>query len=258
MEAPNSLPIASMTLLGAATAVRCCLFGQRWRQRQQDGVQWWHLAEPGDDLQRHRGLSSMHARRSGGARLHAGARASFNQHMHPGARWMATLARGGCCRAPGNAFCADWRALCAELEQLDAADSIARHTGADQPGAELAARHRRGQPERRPAGSWLSAPWWTSCRLCPEALGQARAISAAACARPVHSIRGRAGAAGPSWPAASSIPERRLSSGAGRQPAQPPARHAMVWRALTPACSAPCNAWNSVDWLRFNGAGLFM
>ena len=133
MEALELLPIASMTLLGAATAVRCRLFGQRWRQRrQQDGVQWCGaLQNLVMHLQRHRGLSSMwlNGDRSVGPRLHA-EREQANQHMHT----LAQLPDGHLSaadvlpRAQWERFCADWRALCAELEQLDAADSIARHT----------------------------------------------------------------------------------------------------------------------------------
>lgn len=217
MEALELLPIASMTLLGAATAVRCRLFGQRWRQRrQQDGVQWCGaLQNLVMHLQRHRGLSSMwlNGDRSVGPRLHA-EREQANQHMHT----LAQLPDGHLSaadvlpRAQWERFCADWRALCAELEQLDAADSIARHT-------ELISQ----------ALNWLRAIGEASLSAGPqdhgwvsalvdqlpalsEALGQARAISA--------------GVAG--WPPAST--------------AACPAC-AMVWRALTPACSAPCNAW---------------
>lgn len=127
MEALELLPIASMTLLGAATAVRCRLFGQRWRQRrQQDGVQWCGaLQNLVMHLQRHRGLSSMwlNGDRSVGPRLHA-EREQANQHMHT----LAQLPDGHLSaadvlpRAQWERFCADWRALCAELEQLDAAD----------------------------------------------------------------------------------------------------------------------------------------
>ena len=123
MEALELLPIASLTLLGAATAVRCRLFGQRWRQRrQQDGVQWCGtLQNLVMHLQRHRGLSSMwlNGDRSVGPRLHA-EREQANQHMHT----LAQLPDGHLSaadvlpRAQWERFCADWRALCAELEQL--------------------------------------------------------------------------------------------------------------------------------------------
>ena len=188
MEALELLPIASMTLLGAATAVRCRLFGQRWRQRrQQDGVQWCGaLQNLVMHLQRHRGLSSMwlNGDRSVGPRLHA-EREQANQHMHT----LAQLPDGHLSaadvlpRAQWERFCADWRALCAELEQLDAADSIARHT-------ELISQ----------ALNWLRAIGEASLSAGPqdhgwvsalvdqlpalsEALGQARAISAGVAAR---------------------------------------------------------------------------
>lgn len=194
MEALELLPIASMTLLGAATAVRCRLFGQRWRQRrQQDGVQWCGaLQNLVMHLQRHRGLSSMwlNGDRSVGPRLHA-EREQANQHMHTLAQLPDShlSAADVLPRAQWERFCADWRALCAELEQLDAADSIARHT-------ELISQ----------ALNWLRAIGEASLSAGPqdhgwvsalvdqlpalsEALGQARAISMAADGKtPVRTI----------------------------------------------------------------------
>ena len=62
MEALELLPIASMTLLGAVTALRSRLHGQRWqRQRRHEGVQWCQsLQQLVMHLQRHRGLSSVY------------------------------------------------------------------------------------------------------------------------------------------------------------------------------------------------------
>lgn len=133
MEALELLPIASMTLLGAATAVRCRLFGQRWRQRRQhDGVQWCEaLQNLVMHMQRHRGLSSMwlNGDASATARLHA-ERQQVDRLIHtlnalPDHNLSAADVLP---RAQWQAFCADWRQLCDTLDTLDAAASIARHT----------------------------------------------------------------------------------------------------------------------------------
>ena len=133
MGDPQLLPIASMTLLGAATAVRCRLFGHALAPAPSTG---WRcnggaLQNLVMHLQRHRGLSSMwlNGDRSVGPRLHRRARASQPAHAHlaqlPDGHLSAADVLPRACRWRKR-FCADWRALCAELEQLDAADSIAR------------------------------------------------------------------------------------------------------------------------------------
>ncbi len=110
MEALELLPIASMTLLGAATAVRCRLFGQRWRQRrQQDGVQWCgalqnlgHASATPSRFVQH----VAERRPLGGAASARRARAGQPAHAHPGATAGWPPQRGGCvaARAMGNAF----------------------------------------------------------------------------------------------------------------------------------------------------------
>jgi hypothetical protein len=183
MEALELLPIASMTLLGAVTALRSRLHGQRWqRQRRHEGVQWCQsLQQLVMHLQRHRGLSSVYLNgdKSAAVRL-AREREDANRLIHTLAQLPDShlSAADVLPKAQWQQFCHDWQQLCATLDTLGAADSIHQHTEL----ITLALNWLRAIGEASLSRSSADHAWVSvlvdQLPALSEALGQARAISA--------------------------------------------------------------------------------